>query len=197
MKSVRAFTLIEMLMVLAIIAVLVALILGVVQLGRRNAYRGTCMSNLRQLVAAVKMYYDSYDVPPMHTDHRVRIAGRQLVQMWERVEPGVAKLLLCPADPYHGTMYRWCPQVKPLEPTVPVSSYQLDYLHEWVQCDGRWSPQSDSERMWFNCFWHSECTVPRHFVTAFADGHVRVLRVGLGDDSEYVHYRKLLDAVCP
>lgn len=192
MRPVRAFTLVEMLVVLAIIAVLVALILGVVQLGRRYAYRGTCMSNLRQLVAAVKMYYDSYEIPPMYANYRTPITGRQLVEMWDRVQPGVAKLLLCPADPYHGAMYRWCPNVKPHEPTVPVSSYQLDYLHEWLQCGGRWSPQPESERMWFNCFWHSECTVPRNEVTAFADGHVKVI-----SSSEYNRYMVLFEKVCP
>ncbi|GIV17972.1 MAG: hypothetical protein KatS3mg022_3407 [Armatimonadota bacterium] len=192
MRLVRAFTLVEMLVVLAIIAALVALILGVVQLGRRYAYRGTCMSNMRQLVAAVKMYYDGHDVPPMYTGYRTPITGRQLVQMWDRVQPGVAKLLLCPSDPYHGVMYRWCPEVKPREPTVPVSSYQLDYLHEWIQCEGRWSPQSESERMWFNCFWHSGCTFPRSKVTAFADGHVKVISSG-----EYNRYIELLDKACP
>jgi prepilin-type N-terminal cleavage/methylation domain-containing protein len=71
----RAFTLIELLVVIAIIAVLVALVLGVIQLARTYSYRATCMSNLRQLVAAVKMYYDSYEVPPMHANYRVPVTG--------------------------------------------------------------------------------------------------------------------------
>ncbi len=188
----RAFTLVEMLVVLAIIAVLVALVLGVIQLARTYSYRATCMSNLRQLVAAVKMYYDSYEVPPMHANYRVPVTGQQLVQMWERVHPGVAKLLLCPADPYGGTMYKWCPNLKPKEETNIVSSYQLDYLGEWLQCHGRWSPQPESERMWFNCFWHAECVVPRPHVTAFADGHVKVIM-----SEEYNRYVSLREAACP
>jgi len=46
--------------------------------------------------------------------------------------------------------------------------------------------------MWFNCFWHAECVVPRPHVTAFADGHVKVIM-----SEEYNRYVSLREAACP
>lgn len=57
MQSKRiAFTLIEVLVVLAIISVLAALIFPVVARGKRAAHKSTCTSNLRQIGAAVLLY---------------------------------------------------------------------------------------------------------------------------------------------
>lgn len=50
---IRAFTLVEMLIVRAIIAVLTALVISGVQYALEYARRGTCTSNLRQLVTVL------------------------------------------------------------------------------------------------------------------------------------------------
>ncbi|CAM2948956.1 type II secretion system protein [Rariglobus hedericola] len=52
----RAFTLIELLTVIAIIGVLAAVIIGSVSKVRDAARRSTCVSNLRQLGAAFPLY---------------------------------------------------------------------------------------------------------------------------------------------
>ncbi len=54
----RAFTLIELLLVLAIIAVLMALVLPALSQVRHQARRSTCSSNLRSLLLATLMYAD-------------------------------------------------------------------------------------------------------------------------------------------
>src|SRR5437016_6045338 len=53
-----AFSLIELLIVIAIIAILAALVLPVLNRGAQSAARSKCINNLRQLGLAVEMYWD-------------------------------------------------------------------------------------------------------------------------------------------
>src|SRR5258708_6765205 len=61
MQGRRAFTLIELLTVIAIIAVLAGLLLPVFASERGKAREITCVSNLRQIGLAIKMYDQDYD----------------------------------------------------------------------------------------------------------------------------------------
>ena len=56
----KAFTLIELLMVMAIIAILAAILFPVFASARESARRSRCMSNLKQLSAGLMMYVDDY-----------------------------------------------------------------------------------------------------------------------------------------
>jgi len=57
----RGFTLIELLVVIAIIAIIAAMIFPVFARAREKARQTSCLSNLKQLGAALTMYTDDHD----------------------------------------------------------------------------------------------------------------------------------------
>ena len=60
-KEMRGFTLVELLSVLAILAILIGLLIPLLVTARRDARRVTCLSNLHQLGIAVGMYVHDAD----------------------------------------------------------------------------------------------------------------------------------------
>jgi prepilin-type N-terminal cleavage/methylation domain-containing protein len=60
----RGFTLIELLTVIAIIAILVALLFPVFGMVRNHMRKNTCMSNMKDIIRGLKIYYDDVGTYP-------------------------------------------------------------------------------------------------------------------------------------
>ena len=127
MRQRAAFTLVETLVVIAIIAVLAALLFPVFSAARAAARRTACISNLRQLGLALQMYKQDYGELPPHlstiNDSYVR-------------DP---RIFVCPSDPKKG-QYPGNPR---LEGTLYLSSgVSYDYVPRWelAQELGWWNP---------------------------------------------------------
>src|SRR5262245_47498819 len=60
----QGFTLVELLVVVAIVGVLMALLLPAVQLARESSRRASCANNLRQMGRGLGYFHDSHGVLP-------------------------------------------------------------------------------------------------------------------------------------
>jgi prepilin-type N-terminal cleavage/methylation domain-containing protein/prepilin-type processing-associated H-X9-DG protein len=105
----RAFTLVELLVVIAVIAVLVALLLPVLSAAKARAMRTACVNNLRQINHGLRMYCDdSRDTSPTTGGALFGTQSwsgyREKVNNYIDVNADSSpkdKLFACPADTYY------------------------------------------------------------------------------------------------
>jgi prepilin-type N-terminal cleavage/methylation domain-containing protein/prepilin-type processing-associated H-X9-DG protein len=97
----RAFTLIELLVVIAIIATLAAILFPVFAQVRAQARQTTCLSNFKQMGAAVMLYLQDYDetMPLVATDFSLTAPPNQALS--NMLQPYIKsyQVLVCPSDP--------------------------------------------------------------------------------------------------
>src|SRR5262249_49244307 len=102
------FTLVELLVVVAVIGVLAALLLPTLAQARESARRTACASNLRQIGMALRVYVDDHDglypVLPLTTppeDENDADEGGPVTDWEEVVQPYLRseRILRCPSDP--------------------------------------------------------------------------------------------------
>ena len=92
----RGFTLLEILVVLAIISIMAAIILPVIASARRNAHRAVSTSNLKQCGMALLMYCDDYGgVKDMPSDE---IAARVVLKRMPTCDPNDTWRSSCSED---------------------------------------------------------------------------------------------------
>lgn len=87
------FTLVEMLVVIGVIAVLAAILFPIIASATRSARKAKCVSNLRQLYMAQKLYSDDYD--------RTLVPARAGGVTWCQILQSNMKskeIVLCPED---------------------------------------------------------------------------------------------------
>jgi prepilin-type N-terminal cleavage/methylation domain-containing protein/prepilin-type processing-associated H-X9-DG protein len=98
---VAAFTLVEMLVVVAVIALLVQIVLPSIRRSIRQAQSTVCQSNLHDLYLALRMYADEYrgslPIPAPGGGDRAAVSWAD--KLFE-TNPAGATTLICPSDPW-------------------------------------------------------------------------------------------------
>ncbi len=183
------WTLLEMIVVLAILSALMAVMMPVLQNARSKAKQTGCVSNLRQLAQAMRLYASDWDGLWPCTGDRYLWTGRR----WRPVlQPYVRErnAFWCPADhlsqrQYDSTSYAYAQCFYHTD--ASIASGDADALHTCVHAPeprGEWEVVNPGGKVLL-AEWFSAHELPLRTLWApdgshtmvFADGHARPVRL--------------------
>jgi len=204
-KNRKAFTLIEFLVVIAIIAILAAILFPVFARARENARRSSCLSNLKQIGLGMMQYVQDYD--EMYPNaYYTDAAGTTF--WWTMLQPYVksSQVFTCPSSPFKDTAtpvngnYGANRQIVPLPGTPPLkmpslqSTANIYMIMDWGTYHALRNRANISAAQWEympgmaavggNCDTVTaadnlkDCQTGRHFLginISYADGHAKWL----------------------
>jgi len=138
-----AFTLVEVLVVIAIIGVLVALLLPAVQAARESARRMSCSNKLRQIGLALHQHHDAYGAfPPGWAQSPFKVPQGEIVQGGHGTFPFILPFVEQGAL---ASIYRWEKRAQGPE-NQPVATKQLAIFQCPSAEPNRWVTVAEDER---------------------------------------------------